>query len=224
MGCPPDPQEVSLYRHNEESENLKTRVQGLLTDLNHTFDMLSQCEQVAPPLVRGLFKDDLARVRAHGAAVSAAGLGQQFSLGELPLQGIWQDFTKIYDYLTGARRTAKGAELALCEARDLLLKLVAASPGAKWPRGLKTQIAREKEKHRHHRREDRTAYLELVTKEAEFLTYKLDHAETPEEKRMYYLKRQVLELEEKRVRGLSDDELLSDRGLFFDLPGSGGDP
>lgn len=224
MGCPPDPQEVSLYRNNEESEALKTRVLGLLVELTHTLNLLSQVEQVALPLVQGLFKNDLTRVRAHGAAVSAADLGQKFSLSQFPLQGEWLDFTKVYDYLTGARRTAKGAELALCEARDLLLKLAAASTGVKWPRGLKSQIAREKEKHRHHRREDRTAYLELVKKEAEFLTYKMDHAESPEEKRLYFLKRQVLETEEKRVRGLSDSELLADRGLFFDLPGGESTP
>jgi hypothetical protein len=215
MGCPPDPEEVDIWRGNERLASLREETLKLHEELRTARAVLAREVEWRP--VPDELLERVARANATAAGLAGALPSRTFSQGEFPRDSSgYADRHEQFELDEEAAVRLRAVQLSLCEVRALLLEIVR---GVESAEGLAPELVEQRDLHLAHRREDREDYLALIREQVGTWTYWRDR---PDATTALVADAAValagLGQARARVVALTDAQLLGPRTLLFELP------
>jgi len=188
MGCPPDPVEVSIWRSGERIGELQEKYNRLVAEFAEAADL-------AKRLLPGFSEKNLPTREIFNRRTDVTPTEAE------PYADDSAQYQLEREYAT----KVKDLENRLCELRTRLVKM--AAPG--------TDAAQMKTLHRAHRLEDREQWISWLREKIRLIEFLLGEEDTrdldrPACERMI----RDIRVEIDRISGLSEEELMHDRGVL----------
>lgn len=188
MGCPPDPVEVSIWRSGERIGELQEKYNRLVAEF-------AEAVALAKQLITRFSEKNMPSREIF-----------ERRTGVVPTEAEpYADDGAQYKLEQGYATKVKDLENRLCELRTRLVKI--ADPG--------TDAAQMKTLHRAHRLEDREQWLAWLQEKIRLLEYLLGRDDTMDLDRPACEQMiRDIRVEIHRISGLSDEELMHNRGIL----------